>query len=135
MDMGCFRSCYDEGRKGYPEMTPQINLPHGIRSRFVPEINGLDMHVLEAGFETPGNPLVLLLHGFPELAYSWRKVMLPLAAAGYHVVVRDQVGLAAALGHKSVEMLVGHDFGSPVAAWCALVRPDIFRSVALMSAP
>ena len=46
----------------------------------VPGINGLTMHVLEAGFETPGRPAVLLLHGFPELAYSWRKVMLPLAA-------------------------------------------------------
>ncbi len=145
-------------------MTFEINLPAGIRSRLVPEINGLEMHLLEAGFETPGKPLVLLLHGFPELAYSWRKVMLPLAKAGYHVVapdqrgygrttgwdgrydgdlssfrllnlVRDAVGLVAALGHKSVAMLVGHDFGSPVAAWCALVRPDIFRSVVLMSAP
>jgi len=145
-------------------MSPEINLPAGIRSRFVPEINGLDVHVLEAGFEAPGRPLILLLHGFPELAYSWRKVMLPLAAAGYHVVapdqrgygrttgwdnrydgdlssfrllnlVRDAVGLVAALGGKSVDTLVGHDFGSPVAAWCALVRPDIFRSVALMSAP
>ena len=145
-------------------MSSEINLPGGIRSRFVPEINGLDMHVLEAGFETPGRPLVLLLHGFPELAYSWRKVMLPLAAAGYHVVapdqrgygrttgwdgrydgdlssfrllnlVRDTLGLVAALGYRSADMLVGHDFGSPVAAWCALVRPDLFRSVALMSAP
>ena len=149
-------------------MTIEINLPAGIRSRQVPEINGLHMHVLEAGFESPNRPLVLLLHGFPELAYSWRKVMLPLAAAGYHVVapdqrgygrtvgrnagwdnrydgdlrafsllnlVRDALGLVAALGHKSVALLVGHDFGSPVAAWCALVRPDIFKSVALMSAP
>ncbi len=145
-------------------MTFEINLPAGVRSRFVPDINGLNVHVLEAGFETPDRPLALLLHGFPELAYSWRKVMLPLAQAGYHVVapdqrgygrttgwdnrydcdlssfrllnlVRDAVGLVAALGHKSVALLVGHDFGSPVAAWCALVRPDLFRSVALMSAP
>ena len=149
-------------------MTPEINLPAGIRSRYVPDINGLHMHVLEAGFETPDRPLILLLHGFPELAYSWRKVMLPLAASGFHVVapdqrgygrtvgknagwdnrydgdlssfrllnlVRDAVGLVAALGYKSVDMLVGHDFGSPVAAWCALVRPDIFRKVVLMSAP
>jgi pimeloyl-ACP methyl ester carboxylesterase len=145
-------------------MSPEINLPAGIRSRHVPDINGLTMHVLEAGFESPGRPLALLLHGFPELAYSWRKVMLPLAAAGFHVVapdqrgygrttgwdgrydgalsafrllnlVRDALGLVAALGHKSVPLLVGHDFGSPVAAWCALVRPDIFQSVALMSAP
>jgi hypothetical protein len=57
-------------------------LPPGIRSRIVNNINGLEMHVLEAGFETKGRPCVLLLHGFPELAYSWRRIMLPLAAAG-----------------------------------------------------
>ena len=51
----------------------------GIRSRNVPNVNGLTMHILEAGFDTPGRPAILLLHGFPELAYSWRKVMLPLA--------------------------------------------------------
>ena len=139
-------------------------LPPGIRSRFVPDINGLRIHILEAGFETPGRPCVLMLHGFPELAYSWRKVMPRLAAAGYHVVapdlrgygrttgwdgdydgdlrsyrllnaVRDALGLVSALGYRSVAAVVGHDFGSPVAAWCALVRPDVFRSVALMSAP
>jgi pimeloyl-ACP methyl ester carboxylesterase len=120
--------------------------------------------MLEAEFETTGQPLILLLHGFPELAYSWRKIMLPLAAAGYHVVapdqrgygrttgwddtydgdlasfrlpnlVRDALGLVSALGYRSVAAVVGHDFGSPVAAYCALIRPDVFRSVALMSAP
>ena len=140
------------------------SLAAGIRSRFVEDINGLRMHVLEAGHEDEGRPCVLLLHGFPELAYSWRKVMLPLAGAGFHVVapdqrgygrttgwsadydgdlapfrllnlVRDALGLVSRLGHRSVTAVVGHDFGSPVAAWCALVRPDVFRSVALMSAP
>jgi pimeloyl-ACP methyl ester carboxylesterase len=142
----------------------EIHLPQGIRACLIDGINGLTMHVLEAGFETKGRPLLLLLHGFPELAYSWRKIMLPLAAAGFHVVapdqrgygrttgcdtsydgdldafrmfnlVRDAVGLVAALGHRSVAAVVGHDFGSPVAAWCALMRPDLFRAVALMSAP
>ena len=147
-------------------MTPLEDavLAPGIRARLVRSVNGLDMHVLEAGFEAPGRPLVLLLHGFPELAYSWRKVMLPLAAAGFHVVapdqrgygrttgwdadydgdlasfrilnaVRDALGLVAALGYRDVPLVAGHDFGASVAAWCALVRPDIFRSVALMSAP
>ena len=139
-------------------------LPAGIRSRFVDGVNGLRMHVLEAGFEPSGRPSVLLLHGFPELAYSWRKVMVPLAAAGFHVVAPDQRGygrttgwdadydgdlasfrllnlatdalsLVSALGHRSVACVIGHDFGSPVAAWCALARPDVFRAVALMSAP
>ncbi len=141
-----------------------ISLPPGIRSRYVSDINGLTMHVLEAGFETPNRPAVLLLHGFPELAYSWRKVMVPLANAGFHVIapdqrgygrttgwdpsydgdlasfrllnlVRDALGLVNALGIRSVSAVVGHDFGSSVAAWAALVRPDVFRSVALMSAP
>jgi pimeloyl-ACP methyl ester carboxylesterase len=122
------------------------------------------MHVLEAGFETQGRPCLLLLHGFPELAFSWRKVMPELAAAGYHVIapdqrgygrttgwdagydgdlapfrllnlVRDALGLVAAFGYTHVEAVVGHDFGSPVAAWCALLRPDVFKSVVLMSAP
>ncbi|MEZ5729859.1 MAG: alpha/beta fold hydrolase [Burkholderiaceae bacterium] len=108
-------------------------LPAGVRSRFVDAggqgVNGLRMHVLEAG--DPSRPCLLLLHGFPELAYSWRKLMLPLADAGYHVIapdqrgygrttgwdpdydgdlasfrmqniVRDAVGLLAALGRRSV---------------------------------
>jgi pimeloyl-ACP methyl ester carboxylesterase len=139
-------------------------LPPGIRSRFVSDVNGLRMHVLEAGFEVPGRPCVLLLHGFPELAFSWRNVMAPLARAGFHVVapdqrgygrttgwdadydgdlgsfrllnlVRDALGLVFALGHDRVAAVVGHDFGASVAAWCALVRPDIFGALALMSAP
>ena len=56
------------------------------------------MHVLEAGFETKGRPCVLLLHGFPELAFSWRKVMPALAAAGYHVIAPDQRGYGRTTG-------------------------------------
>ena len=139
-------------------------LPAGIRSRFVDGINGLRVHMLEAGYETPNRPCLLLLHGFPELAYSWRKIMLPLAAAGYHVVapdqrgygrttgwdadydgdlssfrllnlVRDTMGLVFALGYRSVEAVIGHDFGASVTAWCSLVRPDVFKRMVLMSAP
>jgi pimeloyl-ACP methyl ester carboxylesterase len=58
-------------------------LPAGVRSRFLEDVNGLRVHVLEAG--QPANPCVLLLHGFPELAYSWRYVMPHLADAGFHV--------------------------------------------------
>src|SRR5437870_12984988 len=65
-------------------------LPAGVRSRFVDGVNGLRMHLLEAGFETPGRPLLLLLHGFPVLAYSWRKIIVPLAEAGFHFVAPDQ---------------------------------------------
>ena len=77
---------------------PQAVLPPGVRSRFVENVNGLRMHVLEAGFEPGTRPLILLLHGFPELAFSWRKVMLPLAAAGYHVIAPDQRGYGRTSG-------------------------------------
>ncbi|KIJ62184.1 hypothetical protein HYDPIDRAFT_76859, partial [Hydnomerulius pinastri MD-312] len=119
-------------------------------------------------------PLILLLHGFPELGYSWRKVLGPLSEAhrGYHVVapdlrgygqthpkcidpndlkqvhyddpiapfhalniVEDICALVKALGHASVAMLVGHDFGSPMAGHCVLAHPSLFRSVVFMSAP
>ncbi|MEP6538949.1 MAG: alpha/beta fold hydrolase [Bryobacteraceae bacterium] len=139
-------------------------LPTGVRSRFVDDVNGLRVHVLEAGFSAGSRPCVLLLHGFPELAFSWRKVMGSLAAAGCHVLapdlrgygrttgwddrydtdlrpfgllnyVRDALGLVSAFGYRSVAAVIGHDFGSSVAPWCSIVRPDVFRAVVLMSAP
>jgi pimeloyl-ACP methyl ester carboxylesterase len=139
-------------------------LPLGIRSRFVNDINGLRVHVLEAGFEANDRPCVVLLHGFPELAYSWRKVMLPLASAGFHVIapdrrgygrtsgwdvrydddpdpfgtlnqVRDTLGLVSAFGYRSVAAVIGHDQGSPIAAWCSVARPDVFHSAVMMSVP
>ena len=139
-------------------------LPAGIRSRLIRDVNGITMHILEAGHETPGREAVLMLHGFPELAYSWRKVMLPLAAAGYHVIapdargygrssgtdvnyeddlrpfgtlnkIHDFLALVSALGYRSVAAVIGHDQGSPLAGWCAMTRPDVFRSVVMMSSP
>src|SRR5882724_701269 len=77
---------------------PPIPLPPGIRSRFVDGINGLRMHVLEAGYTPKDRPAVLLLHGFPELAYSWRKVMGPLAGAGYYVIAPDVRGYGRTSG-------------------------------------
>jgi len=137
-------------------------LPDGIRSRFVRDVNGLNMHILEAG--SSERPMVLLLHGFPELAFSWRKVMMPLVDAGFHVVAPDQRGygrttgwaadydgelapfgmlnltrdslaLVRALGQETVAAVIGHDFGAAVAAYCALIRPDVFHKVAIMSGP
>lgn len=142
----------------------QNTIPAGIRSRFLDNVNGLRVHMLEAGFEGENRPCVLLLHGFPELAYVWGKVMLPLSAAGYHVIapdlrgygrttgwdpnydcdlraygvlnmVRDTLGLIYALGYRSVSAVIGRDAGSTLAGWCTLLRPDVFRSVALMTAP
>lgn len=144
-------------------LSPAV-LPAGIRARLITDVNGITMHILEAGFETPGREAVLMLHGFPELAYSWRKVMLPLAAAGYHVIapdvrgygrsggagvgyeedlrpfstlnkIHDMLALVSALGYRSLAAVIGHDQGSPLAGWCALIRPDVFRSVVMMSSP
>ena len=138
-------------------------LPDGVRSRFVDNVNGIQMHVLEAGSRAEARAGVLLLHGFPELAYSWRRALPALAAAGYHVIapdlrgygrtdgagvsfdddlrpfrmlneIQDMLALVSAFGYRRIH-LAGHDFGSLVASWCAVARPDVFRSVVLMSAP
>ena len=153
-------------RTDFSKLPPYGNgtLPAGIRSRQIENVNGMTVHILEAGYETRGRQAVLLLHGFPELAYSWRKVMPSLAAAGYHVIApdqrgygrtigwddsydadpdpfrilnmtRDAIGLIYALGYRSVAMVVGHDAGAPIASWSALIRPDIFRSITIMSSP
>jgi pimeloyl-ACP methyl ester carboxylesterase len=146
---------YPRSNDGKPEAA--------VRSRLLDNGNGLTMHVLESGFEQ-NRPCVLLLHGFPEIAYSWRKVLPQLAAAGFHAVapdqrgygrttgwddrydgdvasfhilnlVKDTLGLLGALRVSNVASVIGHDFGAPVAAWCALLHPQVFRSAALLSAP
>ncbi len=145
---------------------PPLPLAEGVRAGYADTAQGLHMHYLEAGYaeDVTDKPLLLLLHGFPELAYSWRHQLPVLAAAGYHVVAPDQrgygrttggddrfdgdwqashmlqlvddaVALIHALGHTQVACVIGHDFGSPVAAWCALTRPDVFQAVVMMSAP
>jgi pimeloyl-ACP methyl ester carboxylesterase len=116
--------------------------------------NGIRIHLVEEG----KGPLVLLVHGFPESWYSWRHQLPALAEAGYQAVaidvrgygrssappaiesyrmlahVADNLGVVAALGHES-GVIVGHDWGSPIAATSALLRPDVFRAVALLSVP
>ena len=135
-----------------------------IRSSVCRGVNGLDVHYLEAGFGNKNNPRIVLLHGFPELSYSWRKIILPLSELGYHVVapdqrgfgattgwddsyvadlssyhminlVRDILGFVSALGYKEVKSVIGHDSGAGVAGWSALIRPDVYDSVVMMSAP
>src|SRR5262245_7240286 len=135
-------------------------LPAGVKARLVPKVNGLTVNMLEAG--TQGRPLVLLLHGFPNLGYSWRKVMPALADAGYYVIapdcrgygrtvgwdrswnadptpfltlnmVRDQIALVSALGYRKAELIVGHDQGQLMATYAAIVRPDIFARLTTVS--
>ena len=116
--------------------------------------DGLSQQVLEAG----EGPLVLLIHGFPELGVSWRAQVEALAAAGYRAVapdmrgyggtdkpvgaaaysilhlVGDMVDLVRAFGEDRC-VVVGHDWGAPVAWHCALLRPDVFTAVAGLSVP
>ena len=117
---------------------------------------GVRIHYLEAG--PSDGPVVLLVHGFPELCYSWRHQLPALAEAGYRAVaidvrgygrsgkpaaveeyrmlrhVADNVSVAAHLGADEV-VLVGHDWGAPISWTSALVRPDLFSAVALLSVP
>jgi pimeloyl-ACP methyl ester carboxylesterase len=116
--------------------------------------NGIDIFLREQG----EGPLVVLCHGWPELSYSWRHQIAALAAAGFHVaapdmrgfgqtsvptdvnaysifdLVGDMVALVAALGEKQA-VIVGHDWGAPVAWHAAMFRPDVFTAVAGLSVP
>lgn len=118
------------------------------------ETNGIRMHIIEEG----EGPLVVLCHGFPELGYSWRHQLPALAEAGFHAVAPDQrgygktdcpesieaynilqlvgdiVGLVHALGEEQA-VIIGHDWGAPVSWHCALLRPDIFSALILLSVP
>jgi pimeloyl-ACP methyl ester carboxylesterase len=124
-----------------------------VHHRFV-QVNGIKMHIAEQG----QGPLVVLAHGFPELWYSWRYVLPALAAAGYHAVAPDMrgygqtdaprdiadysqlqvagdmVGVVRALGYEQ-GVIAGHDWGASTAANCAILRPDVFRAVMLLSVP
>jgi pimeloyl-ACP methyl ester carboxylesterase len=118
------------------------------------DLGGTRIHAVEEG----SGPLVLLVHGFPESWYSWRHQLGALAKAGYRAVaidqrgygrsskfwdpaqyrigalVQDAVGVVRALGEKTA-VIVGHDWGAPVAWHAALLRPDVFRAVAGLSVP
>ena len=116
--------------------------------------NGIKLHYVEQG----SGPLFVMCHGFPESWYSWRHQIPAFAAAGFRAVAPDQrgygqteapeaidsynifnlvgdiVGLVNGLG-ESQAIIVGHDWGSPVARYSSLLRPDIFRACALLSGP
>ncbi|MER5773586.1 alpha/beta hydrolase [Streptomyces sp. NPDC002039] len=121
--------------------------------RLVPSPAGRT-HLVEQGT----GPLVLLVHGFPESWYSWRHQLPALARAGYRAVavdvrgygrsskpagidayrltelIEDNVAVVRALGEETA-VVVGHDWGSPIAAYSGLLRSDVFRAVGLLSVP
>ena len=118
--------------------------------------NGVRLHAVEAGSE--GGPVLLLLHGFPEFWYGWRKQIEPLAAAGFHVVAPDQrgynlsdkpsrvsaynldtlaldvVGMIDELGAKKA-FVAAHDWGGLAAWWLGVKHPDRLERLALLNAP
>lgn len=79
---------------------PPLPLPSGISESYIPSID-LTYHVLSAGEH--GKPLVICLHGFPELAFSWRKIMPAIADEGYHVVAYDHRGYGRTTGWDTRE--------------------------------
>lgn len=137
-------------RSGASSVAPlSTELTHGTL-----QANGIAIHYVEQG----RGPLVLMCHGFPESWYSWRHQLPALAAAGYRAValdmrgyggtskpqaiasysvshmVGDVVGAIAALGEKQA-VVIGHDWGGPIAWYSALMRPDVVRAVAVLSVP
>src|SRR5215469_18270219 len=120
------------------------------------DTNGIRMHIAECG----AGPLVLLVHGFPESWYSWRHQLPAIGEAGFRAVaidvrgygrssapleveaygmlqhVHDNLGVVEALaGPGAPAIIIGHDWGAPIAAHSALLRPDIFTAVAMLSVP
>ena len=149
----CLTLAAQESAAEKPHASTTGNNLATVSHRFV-ETNGIRMHIAEQGT----GPVVVLCHGWPETWYSWRHQLPALAAAGFHAVapdmrgygqtdspqsieqytllhlVGDMVGLLDALGVESA-VIVGHDWGAPVAWHSALLRPDRFRGVVGLSVP
>ncbi len=120
------------------------------------DAGGISLRIAESG--PADGPVVLLLHGFPESSHSWRHQLTALAAAGYHGVAPDQRGYGESDAPAAIEaysvlhlvgdaigvldavgaqraIVVGHDWGAPVAWHTALLRPDRVRGVLILSVP
>lgn len=120
------------------------------------ETNDVVLHAVDAG--PRDGPLVVLLHGFPEFWYGWRRQIEPLARAGFRILAPDQrgynlsdkppgvaaynldaladdvLGLVQALGRERAA-LVGHDWGGAVAWWAAIRRPELVERLAILNCP
>lgn len=136
------------------QASAQTSAPVGDLKHGTLQANGITIHYVEQG----RGPLVVMCHGFPESWYSWRHQLPALAAGGYRAValdmrgyggtskpqaiasysvshlVGDVIGAIAALGEKQA-VVIGHDWGGPIAWYSALMRPDVVRAVAVLSVP
>jgi len=118
------------------------------------QANGITLRYAEAG----SGPLVLFCHGWPESWYSWRHLLKAVSAAGFRAVAPDMRGFGGSDAPQEIErytqfhaigdmvelvkqlgetnaVIVGHDWGAPVAWGSAMLRPDVFRAVVGMSVP
>jgi pimeloyl-ACP methyl ester carboxylesterase len=147
-----FMSCSTENSE-MADQTEEMAAKYGAQVRSI-ETNGIQLRVVEAG----QGPLIVLVHGWPESWYSWRHQLKPLADAGYHVVAPDMrgyggsdipdeiedyditqltadiAGLVSGLGEETA-VIMGHDWGAPIAWQSALLYPDVFSAVVGMSVP
>jgi len=145
-------SCSNEDTQ-MTDRTETLAAKYGAQVRMI-ESNDIQLRIVEAG----EGPLVVLVHGWPESWYSWRHQLIPLAKAGYHVVAPDMrgyggstipeeieeyditqltadvAGVVSTLGEETA-VVVGHDWGAPIAWQTALLYPEIFSAVVGMSVP
>ncbi len=131
-----------------------------LKSRVLKNINGLDINILENNVEIKKNNIILLLHGFPEIAFSYRYLMMLFENAGYYCIAPDQrgYGFTKSLTYENLNSfsvlnltkdisllterlninkyhLVGHDFGAYISAYLCLLYPKKISSLTLMSMP
>ncbi|KAJ0284227.1 hypothetical protein CBS470a_006941 [Colletotrichum nupharicola] len=151
-----------------PAKLPPWNLPESVTSRFVYTApKGLKVHILESVPQSKSSdshaPLIILLHGFPNLSYDWRYILPLLANAGYHAVapdmrgfgrthnsdlspiaqetirpvfsVHDVMSLLEGLGYDSIHTIVGHDLGAVPASLTSIIRKDLVKSLFLVAHP
>lgn len=134
------------------------NLPAGVTQRRA-QANGIFLDYLESG--TPGSPLIVLLHGWPETCWSWRHQLKPLADAGYHVIAPDQRGYGGSTVPRTPEayagdilaadvlalvdhvknqtggkaIFVGHDWGALLLWHLARLHPERVEAAIIVSVP
>ena len=131
-----------------------------IKTRVIKNVNGLNFFIRETFSEKKSSNVIVLLHGFPELSYSYRFLMILLSKQGYYCIAPDQRGYGKTLSIKKEKTnnfsvvnlskdifellkklninkyhLIGHDFGSYVSSYITLLYPQYIKSLTIMSMP